>query len=57
MSRMFGVKKLGRSSDIEPVLGENDDMMDLRFVFEDKNDLEKAGKINSMVTLQIGEWV
>ncbi len=41
--------------EIEPTIGENDDMMDLRFVFEDRADPKKVTEINSSNTLSMGK--
>ena len=55
LERITGKETVERSFEIEPTIGENDDVMDLRFVFEDRTDAKKITEINSSNTLSVGK--
>ncbi len=55
--REVGDKEPFRSFEIEPTLGETEDIVDLRFFYENKTDTKESCVVNSMATLQVGEWL
>lgn len=55
LERIGGEETTLRRLEIEPTIGENDDVMDFRFVFEDREDARKVTQINSCNTLSEGK--
>ena len=56
LSRFAKGRKPTRQFEIEPTIGENGDLVDLRIYFEDKTGSRKSFKLNSALTLQAGDW-
>lgn len=55
LKRIVDKETIRRSLEIEPLIGENDDVVDLRFKFEDRADARKISEINSSNSLSDGK--
>ncbi|MEO5712652.1 MAG: hypothetical protein ABIT37_04115 [Luteolibacter sp.] len=53
--RMLGEKSTRRSLEIEPTIGENGDLMDMRLKFEDQTDPQKITRLDTSTTLTTGK--
>lgn len=55
LERVVDQETIRRSLEIEPTIGENDDMVDLRFKFEDRADAKKISETNSSTSFSTGK--
>jgi hypothetical protein len=55
LERVVDIETIRRSLEIEPLIGENDDVVDLRFKLEDRADAKKISEINSSNSLSKGK--
>lgn len=56
LHRNVGGEAPTRRMEIEPTLSENQEIMDLRLLFEDKSDPNRSIHSNAFVTLEVDEW-
>ncbi len=56
LSRIDGKKKTIRLYEVEPNIGDRDEIVDLRFYFENHSIPAKSCKMNNQVTLLNGKW-